>query len=186
MRYECHQLLGHYLAERFLTEAPRRCRRAFLLGCVEPDWNYATYIKGSIRASWFRGHNWSNSQRYVGRVSRRLDARERLRMLDFYRLGKLIHYTTDAFTYAHNDSFQENLRKHRSYERGLQGFFAQYLAEEHPTRAMTCGSIMDLIRNYHTDYVNHPWGVYNDSKYTLIVCTAILELLFCKSPESAE
>ncbi len=166
-----------------MAETPRRYRRAFLIGCVEPDLNYITYIKGSIRASWLRGHNWSNSQRYVGRVSRRLEARDHLRMLDLYRLGKLIHYTTDAFTYAHNDSFQENLRQHRSYERTLESYFFRYMAEEHACRAGEYDNILNMIRYYHDDYVNRPTGVYNDSKYTLIVCTAILELFFGKAQE---
>ena len=46
MKKRSHKLLGIYLAERYMDDATKACRKAFVFGCVEPDYNYASYLKG--------------------------------------------------------------------------------------------------------------------------------------------
>ena len=98
MRGKSHRCLGQYLVEKYMPHAPKRYIRAFLIGCIEPDRNPVTYLKGSIRCQWLRGHNYENARRYMRRLSERLERKERLFLIDYYALGKLIHYTVDAFT----------------------------------------------------------------------------------------
>lgn len=177
MKAKSHQQLGHYLVDKYMDNAPRRYAWAFLIGCVEPDKNPTTYLKGSIRCQWLRGHNWGNSLRYMRRISVNLEQKERLRLWDFYRLGKLIHYTTDAFTYAHNDCFQENLKQHCRYEILLHQYFVRYLASAPASPCMQYDSVMEMIQAYHMDYRRKPAGVHTDSRYTVTVCCAVLALL---------
>ncbi len=99
-----------------------------MFGCTEPDSNPLTYLKGSRTIQWPRGHNYRNAERLMARLSASLSRRERWGMLDYYRLGKLIHYTSDAFTYAHNETFRENIHEHRCYEARLQRCFKTSLA----------------------------------------------------------
>lgn len=185
MTAEGHQLLGHYLAQKYMNGAPRRYTRAFLIGCVQPDKNPTTYIKGSIRSQWLRGHNWGNSQRYIHRLTKRLERKERLYLLDFYTMGKLIHYTTDAFTFAHNECFQENLMVHRRYERTLQRYFSRYLESAPEESPENTGHVMDMIRENHQDYENAPNGVYVDSRFAVSVCSSVLEILLDQKMVSA-
>ena len=105
MRGKSHRCLGKYLVQHYMSDTPERYVKAFLLGCIEPDRNPATYLKGSIRCQWLRGHNYRNARRFMRAISARLERKEKLGLFDYYTLGKLIHYTTDAFTYAHNDTF---------------------------------------------------------------------------------
>jgi len=91
-----HISLGHYLIDRYFSWQPRRYRQAFLLGCIEPDRNPATYLKGSFRSQWLRGHNYRNARHFMARISSRLEKKETLNLFDYYTLGKLIHYTADA------------------------------------------------------------------------------------------
>ena len=98
MKGKSHRLLAQYLIDQYLSGQPRRCTRAFLLGCVQPDRNPTTYLKGSFREQWLRGHNWGNSQRYMQRLCRRLERKRKLGMLSCYNLGKLVHYTTPSGT----------------------------------------------------------------------------------------
>ena len=105
MRGKSHRCLGKYLVQHYMSDTPERYVKAFLLGCIEPDRNPATYLKGSIRCQWLRGHNYRNARRFMRAISARLEKKEKLGLFDYYTLGKLIHYTTDAFTYAHNDTF---------------------------------------------------------------------------------
>lgn len=165
MRGESHRRLGYYLAEKYMQGTPRRYVRAFLIGCVEPDRNPATYIKGSIRCQRLRGHNYENARRYMQRLSLRLERKERLYLLDYYAMGKLIHYTVDAFTLAHNDFFPENLREHRAYEAELQEYFLSFLAGDPPPCPPENKPVMDTIRAFHRRYESRPAGIFTDARF---------------------
>lgn len=165
MRGESHRRLGYYLAEKYMRDVPRRYVRAFLIGCVEPDRNPATYIKGSIRCQRLRGHNYENARRYMQRLSLRLERKERLYLLDYYAMGKLIHYTVDAFTLAHNDFFPESLREHRAYEAELQEYFLSFLAGDPPPCPPENKPVMDIIRAFHRRYEARPAGVFTDVRF---------------------
>ena len=80
MRNKSHALMGRILLREFLPGLSGGQARLFLLGCTQPDKNPATYIKGSLRSQWLRGHNWGNSQRYMQRLCRRLERKRKLGM----------------------------------------------------------------------------------------------------------
>ena len=178
MRGKSHQQLGRYLAEKYMSTLPRRYVRAFLIGCIEPDRNPATYLKGSLRQQWLRGHNWGNAQNYMQRVSRRLENRRKMRLLDYYTMGKLIHYTTDAFTSAHHAYFSENRLEHRQYEAALQNHFIQYLAQAPAIWTDARKPVMDTIRSYHREYIRRPVNIHTDTRFAVIVCSMVLTRLF--------
>ncbi len=178
MKAKSHQLLGSYLVQQFLSGAPERYIRAFLLGCVEPDRNPTTYLKGSLRQQWLRGHNWNNAQRYIARISARLERRSTLRTYDYYVLGKLVHYITDAFTYAHNAEFPTDIHSHRDYENRLQAYFCHcisMLSRQEETAVQ--GRAIEVIRLYHREYMHRPKSVQLDSDYTILVCTTVVPML---------
>lgn len=178
MRGKSHRCLGEYLAQHYMTDVPRRYVHAFQIGCVEPDRNPATYLKGSLRCQWLRGHNYRNARRFMRRISWRLEKKNNLQLLDYYSLGKLIHYTTDAFTYAHNDTFGTNLMDHREYEVNLQNHFLSYLAEDPQVDIKFAKSIMEAICSYHREYIELPVDVRTDCHFALTACCCVLALLF--------
>ncbi len=178
MRGKSHQYLGRYLAGKYMTAVPRRYVRAFLIGCVEPDRNPATYLKGSLRSQWLRGHNWGNAQNYMQRVSLRLERRERMRLLDYYTMGKLVHYTTDAFTSAHNEEFGDSLSDHRTYEAALQDYFLNFLSQNPQVRTDARESVMDTIRAFHQDYIRRPTDIHTDARFAVIVCCMVVNQIF--------
>lgn len=181
MRGKSHEYLGRYLANIYMTAMPRRYVRAFLIGCIEPDRNPATYLKGSLRRQWLRGHNWGNSQNYMRRVSSHLENRRKKRLLDYYRMGKLIHYTTDAFTSAHNEEFGTSLSDHRSYEADLQDHFLAYLSQNPQFWTNTEKPVMDTICAYHRDYIRRPTNIHTDSRFAIIVCCMVMARLFAQA-----
>lgn len=181
MRGKSHTYLGQYLVQHHMSDVPKPCIRAFLLGCIEPDRNPVTYLKGSIRCQWLRGHNYHNARRYMRKISRRLEQKKSgLNLYDFYTLGKLIHYTTDAFTYAHNDAFPTNLADHREYEAALQEHFLAYIQEDPLVNPLTARSIMDAIYRYHREYEEMDADIYTDSHFALTACCCVVALLFAK------
>lgn len=173
MRGKSHCRLGSYLTVNYMRGISSHKRRAFLIGCIQPDRNPMTYLKGSLRHQWLRGHNYPNTQRYMTRISHRLEKKQRLRLLDYYTLGKLIHYTADAFTYAHNDRFPDDLNAHMKYEAGLQRHFLAYLdAVSIPTPSATL-SIMDSIRDFHREYCTLPGNIHTDSQFAFLACCTV-------------
>ena len=180
MRGKSHRCLGQYLAEHYLKDTPKSCVTAFLIGCVEPDRNPVTYLKGSLRCQWLRGHNYRNARRFMRQISWRLEKKEKLSLYDYYTLGKLIHYTTDAFTYAHNDMFSTKLGDHREYEAALQEHFLHYIQEDPQVDPHTARSIMDAIYSYHREYESLEADIHTDARFALAACCCVLAVLFTK------
>lgn len=172
-----HKSLGHYLSQHYLKIVPKRHTFAFILGCTQPDMNPTTYLKGSVRCKWLRGHNYGNASRYMARLSRRLERRKKLRLLDYYALGKLIHYTVDAFTSPHNDHFPSQLQAHREYEEHLQIYFLSYLEHSKIHQSSATGSVMDVIRKHHAEYIEKPADIRTDSRYCVLVTSLIVCML---------
>lgn len=177
MRGKSHISLGYYLIDHYLPELPRRYHWAFLLGCIEPDRNPATYLKGSLRFQWLRGHNYRNAKRFMGRISLRLEKKEKRNLFDYYTLGKLIHYTADAFTFAHNETFPENLSDHIAYEVRLQNYFLGYLQEDPQVDVRLAGTVMEGIVSYHREYSAEETNIHRDSRFALQACCCVLAIL---------
>lgn len=111
-----HKCLGIQVADQFPEHTTRLERKLFVLGCVQPDWNVFTYLRGSMRTRKIRGHHYPNIRNVVEKYMVRLSGKARFRKCDYYRLGKLFHYAADAFTFPHNEEFQGNIHEHMAYE----------------------------------------------------------------------
>lgn len=178
MRGKSHLSLGNYLTQHYMENQPVRYRKAFLIGCIEPDRNPMTYLKGSLHFQWLRGHNYHNANRYMEKLSYRLEHKKKLHLLDFYSIGKLIHYTTDAFTYAHNDLFPTDLSVHKTYEAALQDYFLDYMANSpKEPAAEPMPSVMSTIREHHKDYICRPAGIHTDTRFAFAVCCCVVSLI---------
>lgn len=165
MRNKSHALMGRILLCEYLPSLPKTSAKAFLLGCTQPDKNPATYIKGSLRSCWLRGHNYSNASRYMMRLAHRLDGKTHLSTWDCYCLGKLIHYTLDAFTFAHDQRFPKDLKAHRRYEVWLQNFFLAQVRRRSIPAGPFLGSPAWLIRSMHAAYSRLPGAIETDTDF---------------------
>ena len=180
MKAITHKLLGRYIVENYFTNCPKHHVFAFLFGCIQPDRNPATYLKGSLKNSWFHGHHYDSAKKFLSKLSDRLEKKKRFNIFDYYTLGKLIHYTSDAFTYAHNRHFPDNLTLHRNYETRLQKYFSEYIKRPMLYCPPTQISIKSLISSYHSDYIRRPANIMNDAKFTHCVCCLIVTILQTK------
>ena len=185
MRGKSHCQLGAFLASTYFPEIPPLYRRAFLLGCIEPDRNPATYLKGSIRAQWLRGHNFENAKNFMTRIARRLEAKPRWGFFDYYTAGKLIHYTTDAFTYAHNASFPTDLHEHKVYEAELQNYFLNFLKSHNEAPRKPYHSVMDTIQKNHYEYLFREPDIFRDAAYAFSVTCCVAQMLSCRKAAAA-
>lgn len=174
MKRKSHIFLGKLLAENYLQNVSGINKKAFLFGCIQPDQNPLTYLKGSIRYQQLRGHNYKNAKRFMLRTANRLEQRNSFNAWDYYTLGKLIHYTTDAFTYAHNSFFKMDLHNHRVYEACLQDVFLA-CEFEFPEFELSFGnSSAEIIQWIHRIYICQPCTMESDAQFAFLTSCMIM------------
>lgn len=177
MKGKSHAAMGRVLLRTYLPGIAPGKARLFLIGCIQPDRNPATYLKGSLRNQWMRGHNYGNASRFMMRLAMRLDGKRDYSPWDYYCLGKLIHYTMDAFTYAHDGRFSTDLRAHRQYESALQShFLAQLRCRPVPTCRYQ-GTPAALIHQLHVAYAREPGCIETDTEYAFRACCLLTQRL---------
>lgn len=123
MQTRDHKSLGKYLLQQTEQELPFLYKMAFIVGNVEPDRNVFTYLHGMLRGKRFHGHNYENILPVMQKLYKSLQKGRYFGIRKYYHLGKLIHYTADAFTYPHNEVYKEGLIEHCRYERQLHDRF---------------------------------------------------------------
>ena len=113
-------------------------------------------------------------------IAARLERKEKLNLFDYYTLGKLIHYTTDAFTFAHNDTFPVQLKEHKAYEDALQEHFLRFMERNPKVEIPSAHTIMEAISRYHEEYEQTESNIHNDSRFALNACCCVLAILCLK------
>ena len=180
LKSKSHVGLGHYLADRYLSGQSWLERRAFMIGCIEPDRNPATYVKGSRKHERLRGHNFPNARNYMRRLTRRLGRRGSWGLVSFYELGKLVHYIVDSFTFAHSGRFEGSLVEHLAYEERLQRYFLAMLKEQRfsDLKLQPCGSVYDMIMAAHETYDRMPGAIETDALYAIAISAQAVQRLY--------
>ena len=167
MQKRSHKLLASTLLVHHQGFASRWFELAFLFGSFQPDCNPFTYLRGSLHARAFRGHNFSNSQIFINRQIKKLRHRSRWTIRQYYILGKLTHYLADAFTYPHNEHFPGSLLEHRRYEARLRQYLATHLPHKrlfHPVLPQDPFAAIDAL---HQQYMASASNVRHDTEYIL-------------------
>ena len=102
MQTKDHLALGHFLLRTTADIGLHRNAGPFLLGCMEPDYNLATYLRGLKDHRAFHGHHAENSFSHIAACIRSVEKRGLCSRWDCFRLGAMLHYVADAFTWPHN------------------------------------------------------------------------------------
>ncbi len=112
MRKKSHILVARYLADQMsVEESLQSHRKAFCLGSILPD------IKPSFLT---RKHEYFGTFEEIRQKMRQLvecrSGRVKERVY-WRRLGEVMHYMADYFTFPHNINFTGNLYEHNKYEK---------------------------------------------------------------------
>ena len=167
MQKRSHKLLAATLLENTQGFQARRFELAFLFGSFQPDCNPLTYLKGSLRAYKFRGHNYSNSHHYIYSRISRLQRRQRWTIWQYYTLGKLTHYLADAFTYPHNENYPDSMLCHHQYETDLRAYLEEYLATRALRREKFRQDVADALQELHRQYMAGVADMRKDVQFIL-------------------
>lgn len=106
-------------------------RRAFLVGCVAPDVNLFSHVdlQKNKKLPHLHGHNHPYLDKRINRMAKKLASHHKsITPLYAFRLGVLLHYLADAFTFAHNLEFSGNFEAHNAYENAFHRYFEKRLS----------------------------------------------------------
>lgn len=115
---------------------------------------------------------------------RKYDVKKEMNIRSTWRMGIVMHYIADYFTFPHNKHFEGNFKQHCMYEKELKHRMYEYID------SIKCGEtlcertllkdisdIKDYIRSYHESYVEQSGNVDIDCEYTLAVCLGVFASL---------
>ena len=166
MKKKDHLQIGKLLLAQKDTKLSGIQRLAFLFGCVEPDINPFTYMRGSVRHQFLQGHNAENARKHFQKLLERLSRSGVHSPWQWFALGTLIHYAADSFTFPHNSRFPGSLADHVAYEMQLHTLFPQYLhaaARSRGFQALHAQSVDALRRSY----LHEAGAAVTDCRYIL-------------------
>ena len=76
-----------------------------------------------------RGHNHPYLDKRIRRMTQKLASQGRtITPLYAFRLGVLLHYLADSFTFAHNMNFRGDFEAHNAYENTFHRYFIKRVA----------------------------------------------------------
>ena len=178
-----HRMLGEFLARQMIKNTSPLAAHLFVTGCVFPDHNPLTYLRGLCMGYPFKTHFLFLSYPEIERLCRKLENRKKLYIWDYYTLGVLLHYVADAFTFPHNEHYTGSMLEHAQYEFAqLHPIFEQYLTGEFCIERCNIDNgqdIEDAFWELHDAYMETEPTALCDSKYICkvcaIMCAGILE-----------
>lgn len=178
MTTKSHYDLALYLLRNTTNLGSAIANAAFVLGCVEPDVNVTTYLKGSLSYQPLRGHNYPNTAHSIETLLKKMQRCEKTGILYGYRLGKLLHYLTDAFTYPHNQNFAGNLQEHVCYEQDMEKSFEAALSARKTAPAIYEADILyTVFFTMHEQYLKQQPGAETDISFVLDVIPSVFQSL---------
>ncbi len=141
-------------------------KSAFEYGCISPDVNPLTYVKG---------HTYDGTSLYVKNTLSRLHGKLKSPM-DYFDLGRAIHYIGDYFTFPHTPLFKGSISEHINYEHNLHDHIIsdtnQILTESRLdiSNSKKCINLLDKV---HEKYYITKNSVSNDWNYIRFICSSI-------------
>lgn len=180
MRKKSHISLAGYLVREMDLEEFDRHKKAFYLGSILPD------LTPKMITS---PHEFQTSyQELKGRIQTLLqDARsgEYKERVLFRRMGVVMHYLADYFTFPHNVTYDGNLKDHCLYERDMKHALRSYvrtpeaqeifrLQQMRQGQIRTTGELFSYIEQMHRAYLKQPHSAQDDCRWIVELCSWVM------------
>ena len=162
MKTETHWKLALKILKNDAPEMPLKSRVAFAFGCIKPDFDMFSYLRG-FKHKPFYGHNWGNAHSYIMRLSQKAEHKS----LGSFGFGLLVHYLCDAFTFVHNEGFCGGLKAHAVYEKLLHTSLIENSRISEQFNSIISEKLSEIIENVHHRYMNLPDTVYKDIEFII-------------------
>ena len=175
---------GHLIVTGSLFQnLDRRYKFWLLVGSILPDIFVHTYLTG---------HTWAASFSLTAEKMRQLEWKGRMNSFSFLKLGYILHYIEDYFTFPHTEGYTGSLSDHVRYEKEL----TEYLSVHHDFMdfkdcddTASIDTLIIYLEKNHQKYKEIVPGFANDFKYIFwaagkVACS--YARIFEKNQKSAE
>lgn len=189
MRKKSHISLARFIADNSGILELHQHRKAFCLGSILPD------CKPSFLTEKHQFHGtFDKVQRYIRDLTEDCILEERNPRSYWRKIGEVIHYIADYFTFPHNEIYTGSLKDHCVYEKKLISCLNEYIESGEAMKRQrtmrifySVESLIDFIREKHAEYLKGRHSMADDCRYITHLCwnvvVGIVQLLGVKSRE---
>lgn len=174
----------HLMLARLISFSNRNFNKiykttAFETGCISPDINFLTYIKG---------HTYNGTISYVKRTVSKLQNKLKT-VSDYYELGRIIHFIADYFTFPHSPDFKGTLKQHVEYESKLHKYIENingidYIDDIDDKKGISICS--NMIDSAHEKYLGMKHSLQTDWRFISSICSEVTASITCRNSVSAK
>ena len=175
MKKKDHLMLASFILDLFDSSVLTLHSAAFTAGCIEPDLNVFSYLRGSRKEKKFHGHNAGNCRTHLEKLLGKIEGRGLTSGYDCFLLGVAVHYIADSFTAVHNtDILDVDVKTHLEYENRLHEELMRALSKPFIFEQNTMNtSLKDYVTDNHHSYSASAPSTKNDSSYIVKTCCAV-------------
>lgn len=172
LRKKSHISLAQFIVKNSDISELHQYKKAFYLGSILPDCKPSFLTEKHQFQETF-----DKVQGYIRDLTENCDTDERNQRNYWRKIGEVIHYIADYFTFPHNKSFPGNLKDHCMYEKELKLYLRKYLRTGealNKVRTMrnfySADSLIEFISRKHKEYLKICHSVVEDCRYILQLC----------------
>lgn len=193
MRKKSHISLAKHIVNISDIQNFDKHKKAFYVGSILPDCKPSFLTKRHEITGTF-----DLVERGIEKLTNGYKNMEDLSTLYFTRLGEVMHYIADYFTFPHNKEYPGSMKEHCIYEGELKHKLRQYIRNlnerdmnkwkaniqlEDLSRFQSVADICEFLKEEHRRYIRRGLhSVEEDCKYIVGVCSkaALAILHVCK------
>ncbi len=160
---------GHLLiTENYADGLSKRHKFCLKLGCILPDIFVHTYIVG---------HTWEDTYRTICTKMVHLEKTGKNCCLSYLKLGYLLHYMEDYFTYTHNSWFHDGFTAHVKYEHQLGDYIQKSIENSNENKVykiMSAEAIYEEMLRLHEKYASETTAFLQDYVYASKIALLVI------------
>lgn len=164
--------IGHLVITKSLSGNLQGTHKAALLiGSVLPDFLVYTYLTG---------HTWEATFEQITKQMESLEEKGRGRSFSYLKLGWMLHYVEDYFTYPHNTIFEGTIPEHYAYEKKMTKWMREGALDDMPQpvckKLDSAAQVSERLQELHDRYLQEEMCYENDTAY---MRQMVLEIMNC-------
>lgn len=180
MRKKSHISLAGYLVRELGLEELAKHKKAFYLGSILPDLTPKMITSPHEFETSYEGLQES----LHSLVAEAGEGEYKERVL-WRKIGVVMHYLADYFTFPHNTTYDGNLKDHCLYERDMKYQMREYVRTQEAARIFRfqrhrenritdIGELFGYIEETHRKYLSKEHSVADDCRMIIELCSRVL------------
>lgn len=180
MRKKSHLSLAGYLIRELRLEELVNHKKAFYFGSILPD-----LTPKMITSPHQFMTSFEDLKAYIHGIAADGESGTYNERVLWRRIGVVMHYLADYFTFPHNASYDGNLKDHCMYERDMKACLREYVKTPEAkmvfrrqyTKARqieTVGELLEDIAKAHRSYMRKKHTVQDDCQWIVEQCSRVL------------